>query len=256
MEKYVDKNRVALWDNIKFILVVFVVIGHFVDIFCTTSEAAKSIYLFIYAFHMPLFIFIAGLFHREKNISKRVLFFITVGLVNKIFIMIFDVYFNNSKPKFSLLSEDFAPWFMIAIAAYIMLTHLLKDTNKKCMLLIWIFIACFIGYDKAVSDYLCLSRIIIFFPFYFLGSIISSNPKREVKKNKLMLCLSCIILIVWALFCLFDLKDVYILRHLFTGRNPFDERILYYGPLVRLGCYVLSILLCWSIIMLTPSKKM
>ncbi|WP_427189418.1 hypothetical protein ACP4DX_04495 [Parvimonas sp. G1604] len=43
------KERVALWDNIKFILITLVVIGHLADEFTNNSNAYKSIF-FIYIF--------------------------------------------------------------------------------------------------------------------------------------------------------------------------------------------------------------
>ena len=51
-------NRIALWDNLKFILITLVVAGHFADQLTDYSSIYSSIYLFIYAFHMPLFILI------------------------------------------------------------------------------------------------------------------------------------------------------------------------------------------------------
>ena len=68
------KERIALWDNLKFILIILVVIGHLADEFTAKSDVYKSVFLFIYTFHMPLFIFISGLFHSEKNIVKRCIF--------------------------------------------------------------------------------------------------------------------------------------------------------------------------------------
>ena len=68
-------NRIALWDNLKFILITFVVAGHFADEIMDYSSIYSSIFLFIYAFHMPLFIFISGYFHSDRNKKKKVLFY-------------------------------------------------------------------------------------------------------------------------------------------------------------------------------------
>ncbi len=46
-------SRVALWDNAKFLMIVLMTIGHFADVFTGISDSCKSIYLCIYAFHMP-----------------------------------------------------------------------------------------------------------------------------------------------------------------------------------------------------------
>jgi len=72
------ENRIALWDNLKFFLVTCVVIGHFADQFTDVSKIYDSIFLFIYSFHIPLFIFIAGLMLKNKNITAKVIFFISI----------------------------------------------------------------------------------------------------------------------------------------------------------------------------------
>lgn len=57
-------NRIYLFDNIKFLAIVLVVIGHAIN-FLTSSKGnmlEKSLYITIYSVHMPLFIFLSGLF--------------------------------------------------------------------------------------------------------------------------------------------------------------------------------------------------
>lgn len=50
-----------IWlDNTKFFLMFLVVLGHVALL--VNNNVSHSIYLFIYAFHMPLFFMIAGLF--------------------------------------------------------------------------------------------------------------------------------------------------------------------------------------------------
>lgn len=43
-------RRSALWDNIKFVMITLMVVGHFADVFVGRSVTCKSIYLFIYGF--------------------------------------------------------------------------------------------------------------------------------------------------------------------------------------------------------------
>lgn len=59
MSEAVKKStkRIYKWDNLKCFLIVMVVIGHFVNQYAPISNTMKSLSLFIYSFHMPLFIF-------------------------------------------------------------------------------------------------------------------------------------------------------------------------------------------------------
>lgn len=251
------KDRICLWDNIKFLLIVLVVVGHFADELVNNSNAFKSLYVFIYAFHMPLFIFISGLFFKPKNITSKCLMYISIGFALKI--TNFSVkYFLGLNPSFSILSDGGIPWFMFAIAIFTLLAYILRNQNKTYILFFSILLACFTGYDKEIGDFLYLSRIIIFFPFYWLGTMIKQNKilKAKEKYSKPLLISGIVILIIWAYICLIQLEPVYNLRHLFTGRNPFSDVVYYYGPLARLLCYFISSVLSIAVIGIVPNKNM
>lgn len=67
------KERIAYWDNVRFFLIILVVIGHGIHVY--DSKIFSALFLFIYSFHMPLFVLIAGMFHKNENIEKRVIGF-------------------------------------------------------------------------------------------------------------------------------------------------------------------------------------
>ena len=251
------KKRICLWDNIKFLLIVLVVVGHFADQLVNNSNAFKSLYVFIYAFHMPLFIFISGLFFKPKDITSKCLMYISIGFALKITNFLVK-YFLGLNPSFSILSDGGIPWFMFAIAIFTLLAYILRKHNKTYILFFSILLACFAGYDKEIGDFLYLSRVIIFFPFYWLGTMIEQNRILEVKEkyNKLLFVFGIIILILWAYLCLVHLDLIYNLRHLFTGRNYFSNVVYQYGPFARLLCYFISTILSIAIIGIVPNKNM
>ena len=53
-------KRIYKFDNLKAILIFLVVFGHFLEL----VEGHKLLYLTIYSFHMPLFLFLSGYFAR------------------------------------------------------------------------------------------------------------------------------------------------------------------------------------------------
>ena len=107
MSKAVKKStkRIYKWDNLKCFLIVMVVIGHFVNQYAPISNTMKSLSLFIYSFHMPLFIFLSGLL--QKRWSQRCkfqwdkpLYYIMIGYALKV------------KKFASLLSDLPAHWMI------------------------------------------------------------------------------------------------------------------------------------------------
>lgn len=62
-------ERDVYFDNLKFILILLVVIGHFMEPF-NAERTTQAVYQFIYSFHMPLFIFAAGYFSKSIRYPK------------------------------------------------------------------------------------------------------------------------------------------------------------------------------------------
>ncbi|MCR5173696.1 MAG: acyltransferase family protein [Oscillospiraceae bacterium] len=248
--------RVALWDNIKFLMIIFMVVGHFADVFTARSAAFKSIFLFIYAFHMPSFIFMSGLFYSRKDEKRKIVYYVSCGFALKIFMTVIRLVLNKSA-GFALLSDGSIPWYMFALAAYQSLMWLCRNINKKYLLVFSVILACFIGYDRSIGDYLYLSRIVVFFPIFLLGTMIHQQTITGFKSKyyRFLLPLAIVILALWFCLCFFKLDDLYIYRHLFTGRNPFSQAVIEYGPLARLLCYFITFLTGLSFIIILPTRS-
>ena len=251
------KERIALWDNLKFLLIFFVVIGHFAEQVIdsgTQTGPYRAIFIFIYAFHMPLFIFVSGLFHKNKNISQKVFAFISIGLIYKVLIYCIRRV-TEGEASFKLLQEGGIPWFMFVLAVFILLAYLLRNVNPRLVLVVSVVLACFAGYDSSIGDFLCLSRIIVFFPFYFAGTMVNRVKLEELSRKKSMKILGLIILIVWALLCVLALPKVYLLRPLMTGKNAFCKVDLPYVILFRILCYAIAAVLGLAWILFVPTKR-
>ncbi len=120
------KQRIYAYDNLKFVLILFVVIGHFSDQLVTNlygeyggnpslpvSELFNKIFLFIYAFHMPLFIFLSGLFYKveEKFDGAKPARYIILGLLLKMLLYLSMTVFRTDYNKdnemyFNLIGGD------------------------------------------------------------------------------------------------------------------------------------------------------
>lgn len=250
------KARVALWDNLKFLLILFVVIGHFSEQamhFDVPAAPYHAIFIFLYAVHMPLFIFVSGLFHKNEHIGQKVFAFAGIGFLYKILIYVIQR-LTTSAANFHLLTESGAPWFMFVLAAFILLTYLLRKADKRLVLVMSVLLACFAGYDASIGDYLCLSRIIVFFPFYFAGTMVSRTDLEKLAGKKWIKLCGLIVLLVWAALCILALPKVYLLRPLLTGKNPYCQTELPYVILFRGLCYILSAILGLAWIVVIPSK--
>lgn len=65
-------ERIYKFDNLKAVLIFLVVFGHFLEL----VEGHELLYLVIYSFHMPLFMFLSGYFARfdKKKILEQLIY--------------------------------------------------------------------------------------------------------------------------------------------------------------------------------------
>lgn len=176
------KERIDYWDNLKCFLIILVVVGHFIEPMVPTSIEAKRLWLFIYTFHMPLFIFIAGYFHRNTKIAEKIYMYIALGILTRILIFIPKLLWGITT-SYRFFYESGIPWFMFAMALFIGSSFLLRNLNGKFVLLISVIVALFVGYDQSINDFFVLSRYFVFFPFYWAGILLQNSNIIEVIKN-------------------------------------------------------------------------
>lgn len=253
--------RVYAYDNLKFLLILFVIWGHLVTAYTGQYHLFKSLFVFIYTFHMPAFLFIGGLFSKKTLIDgnyvrTKVYFFLTLYVLLKF--LIYLVLLLYGKTEFHLLTEDGVPWYLLVMAECFILTYLTRKVNRRLLLVLSIVLACVAGYIPSLGDFLCLSRLIAFYPFFLAG--ISMDPAKllKVSEKPVFRIGSFIVLLVLAYTALFQTKYLSGLLPLLTGRHPFcdiDERFAAYGGILRLCCYIGSgtLIFCW--ISIIPRRK-
>ena len=255
MDNESSNKRIARWDNLKFVLILLVVVGHYADRLGLRSF--KTVYLFIYAFHMPLFLFVSGLFFRAKDIRRRVIYYICCGFALKIFMSVVKLILYE-RAEFELLGDSGLPWFFFVLAAYQILMYLLRDVNEVFLLVMSILLACFVGYDQTVGNYLYLSRTVVFFPFFLSGKMLTRERADRLvdRYGRRLIPVAAACLAGWFCMCYFAFDTFYVYRHLFNGKLPFSDAVASYGTLARLLCYAISVVTGASVVLLVPRRRL
>ena len=209
-----SRKREALWDNLKFFLILSVVTGHFVLFLLKDSVLCRSLYVYIYSYHIPLFIFIAGYFHRNQKLFPKMYFYVITALLLR-FLLFTEQRVLYKLGVLNLGVEGDVPWFMLVLAAFIVLAYIVKDINPKLVFSISIVIGFFVGYDKSVNDFLVLSRILVFFPFYYAGVIAGQNDAFKsllyVRNNKKRI-FSVLCLVIFFILCMLYKDRIFFLK--------------------------------------------
>lgn len=250
-------SRIWFWDNVKFIMILLVVVGHITEkmVYSGCMNIA-SINLFIYSFHMPMFIFIFGIFFKPNDYLRKIVFYVSSGLLLK-GLLYFSRLTINGGATFTLLYENGVPWFMFVLVWYTLAAWLFRRIDKRIVLAVGFLISLFTGYFKSVGDFLCFSRMFVFFPYFWLGTMINHEQLTAKIKSfkRYLLFPAAAVLIGWFLFCIFGLHKVEVLMHLFTGKNPFSYKLGNIGFLYRILTSAITLLTGAAILAIVPQRK-
>ena len=263
-------GRISFYDNLKFILILLVVIGHLLQ-YQLDSSYAKGIFLFIYSFHMPLFIFVTGFFAKkiisgpaDKRMNK-IISYLLIYLIFKILILLFQRFVIRQPYSLSLLVVDDSPWYLLATIIWIILVTITKTIKPRYMFIFSVICCLFIGYESNITDQFALSRVFVFFPFFLLGYYLTSNQLisfiNKLHEKKINIILALIILAaIFTLFMLFG-NELYFVRGLLTARNPYVSleipfNIPLAGMFLRLIWIIYNIFIAIIIFTLIPRRKL
>ena len=254
------KKRIALWDNLKFLLIIFVVIGHYTQQFRADNETLQRIYVFIYSFHMPIFIFVTGLFSKkavdEKNI-KKALPYLTCFFTTTLILFITKALLGWA-PVFELFSPSGISWYLMSMFFMFLITMLIKDYKPQYIFVLSLIIGVMCGFVQTENpDFFTWMRTLTFYPFFCLGYI-SDREKIEKATNKISIKITAVIFFV-AIYLLiyFYPKQANKISRLNTARHTYSElgRFAPYGWELRLLTYAISFAAIFLLISLIPRKK-
>ncbi len=165
------RRRVPLWDNARWIAITLVVVGHGILPLIAEDDAAYSVYLFIYSFHVAVFVTLSGYFAKSGAPSGRALRQVLTDIVFPylIFETIWTVVQWALGGEFVLdfTTPSWTLWFLIALAVWrIALPYLVM---LRFPLLIAIAISIGAGYTETIDSTLALSRAFGMLPFFVFG---------------------------------------------------------------------------------------
>ncbi|GAB2781216.1 acyltransferase family protein [Streptomyces daliensis] len=158
-------------DNAKFLLVVLVVIGHGWGPISDEMRGLKTLYLVVYAFHMPVFVFLCGYFSRGFTGSPEQIRKLVAGVLLPY--LVFETVYAG---LYALLWDDPFPvspsdplylcWFLLALFLWRLTAPLWRAVRWPVAVAAVISVAAGaldVGYE------LGLARVLMFLPWFVLG---------------------------------------------------------------------------------------
>lgn len=177
-----SQKRDPYWDNVKGILILLVVFAHFMN-FSGTFYGFLS--QGIYLFHMPLFIFVSGIFYKDTNLKQRILGLTIIGIVYNVLLIVIDDIFLRAEEKFYIFRATKIPWFVFCVALCSVITYILKDCGRIMVLAVAFFVAVVACYDAELMQFCVIAKTVCWFPMFYLGHILGSTNCKQLLQIKI-----------------------------------------------------------------------
>ncbi|MEU4822235.1 acyltransferase family protein [Actinomadura citrea] len=177
------RPRDAFFDNAKFFTAVLVVVGHFWSQF-GDSRAAHAAYVVLYAFHMPVFVFITGYFSRGfmRSTDKFRSVLPTLVVPYVIFILLYRaqlILINGVQFRLSeLFRPHFLMWFLVALVFWRLSAPLWGHLRHPVAVSVAF---CLVGGSWAFTADSTLSRTAGLLPLFVLGLTVDPEHVRRLR---------------------------------------------------------------------------
>ncbi len=255
------ETRNLYFDNMKFILIFLVVLGHFANLH-RLLPIMGGLNNVIYSFHMPLFIYISGYFSRNvvqprrTGIDKILFIYVVFEVLNFLFTKFTSLGYGSS----NLFEPTYQNWYILGIFFWRLLAPCFNFYPRKITIIGVIALSIIIGFYKDFNTFLALYRIIYFMPFFVLGYYSDNFFSFKQKFQKytliftplLILALSAIyILSVYIPNCNSFLSDAYTPIY---GYNIYDQNKIHVFLIRMFGLFSSSII-SFLVLFIIPEYK-
>lgn len=255
------KERDYFFDNIKVVLIFLVVLGHFLLPIHEVGNVLVLIKRLIYVFHMPLFVFVSGYFSKRiyrdgKYNFEKILYLIKAYILFVVAIQaVYAISGFRSFREIDFFSQSGAPWYLFAMIAWYLMIPLIRKCKPLPVMIVSIALALAAGFFKNVGDFLCLSRILVFGPFFFLGYYME-QPMLEKALHptyKRIVTIAALSICAGILLTGFKMSDE--LGMVYENISYYELDRLWEGPFVRLSLMIAAFVISWAILFYIPREK-
>ncbi|HLS61218.1 MAG TPA: acyltransferase family protein [Virgibacillus sp.] len=250
-------DRNPYFDNAKVVLIFLVVFGHMIQPFIGDSHGMNTLYMWMYTFSMPAFIFLAGFFAKGSGTKEYVL-----NLAKKLLLpyVIFQLlytgyYFYIGKTDWlaSIFYPHWSLWFLFSLFCWHILLYWFKKMPALLGIAISIQIGLFIGYIGDIGHTFSLSRTFVFFPFFLTGYWVTKDHMMFIKRRIVKaIALLTMVIVAIAIYYVPEINSGWLL----ASKSYVDLGMPEYGGFARLLVYITSTMMAISVLAWVPAKKL
>jgi fucose 4-O-acetylase-like acetyltransferase len=203
MEPIKTGDRDAWFDNIKGILIFLVVFGHIIQKYIHTRNSyIYMIFVIIYCFHMPLFIFLSGYFSKDaKKAQDRAFERFLLPYIVWEFVWFAINKLSGWNSDFSFAVPWFAFWYFLTLFTLSLFLPILARIRFVVPLLFVLALVSglYVDYGGPFS----LGRTICFSGFFMLGYYCDRTVLEKIRKHRIpVLIMAALVVAALIYLCL------------------------------------------------------
>lgn len=249
-------KRNPFYDNTRTLLIFLVVFGHVIQPLIQVSAGVHTLYMWMYTFHMPAFILLAGFFAKGYgtkgyllNLAKKLLL---PYLIFQLLYMLF-YYWTGDEAWYNPLWEPYwSLWFLISLFCWHLLLIWYKKRSPIFGITLAFAIGLAIGYIDVIGHTLSVSRTFFFFPFFLIGYWLSNEQVMRLKSNAIKVASVAIMLSVAVILHMAPDFDVFWL----LGSKSYSELGMgTFGIFARLLVYIGGAVMTACVLSWIPAKQ-
>lgn len=241
-------KRDPYFDNLKGILIYLVFAGHCLSLYKGDNPFCSYLFHLIYAFHMPLFLYISGYFSKnlEKGAAKayETLILPAIPFELAYFLLHWITKADNFQP---FLTPIFAYWYLFVLFGYRVLMPYMA--RLRFMLPLSLLLALGVGFNTQIGEYMTLSRFFCLLPFFLLGYY--TTPEHMARLRRLNPAL-CAVLAAVAMGTIYFLLKGNAISIDFTLAAPYADPTGLAGRMVQ---FLLAVALSLALLRFTPAGE-
>lgn len=258
---FMDQKRIYYFDNLKGVLILLVVAGHFIEHSWSVYTGHLSLWIMlwtcIYSFHMPAFSMVSGYFlgKSSRNPLKKIPKVLFLYFLSCLLYTLRNVYHGK---RFRLRPEipRYGMWYLLFLAYAYVLVLLLRKLRAWIAISLAFLAALAAGFFPQIAGNWGIGQTFFFMPYLIIGFYapldhiaLLSRKHRKIVLPLFLLCMAGLSVFT---------KVPGFSRSFFRGSDSaylvlFDDA--WKGLLVRSCVYLLGLFLIFLLLGLIPEKK-
>lgn len=248
------RKRDPYLDNVKFILIALVPVGHSL-VPTLSADSSRSLYIFIYTFHMPLFVIISGYLSRNFwNSNAKTNKLVDTFLVPYVIVEVGYAALRFSlgqKWSLTIIDPAWLNWYLLALLFWRLSTPVWKRMKYPVPVAIAIYL--FAGFSQISGDF-SMDRFFGLMPFFVIGLVM--QPEHfELLNRRWIKIVSVLTVLAGAAVAILIAPRAPLAPFYFKNSYQDMDLSWYMGLGLRIGLLVCSLALCFAVLALVPRHE-